>query len=74
MATAARLDPQLVTAAGLTRRQVQALELWAADPRARSGGYGTIALAMDISRSSAQGLVQRGLRKLAKIPPEQIAA
>lgn len=60
-----RIPPGIALKAGLTSRQVEALELWAADPKARSGGYGTIALALGISRSSAQGLIQRALRKLA---------
>jgi hypothetical protein len=57
-----RLDPELVEAAGLTRRQQEALEFY----DGRNYGYRAVARELDIQFESARGLVRAGLAKIER--------
>lgn len=61
-----RLDPDLIEQAGLTSRQVQALEFY----DGRDFGYRAVARELDISREAARDLVRSGLRKIEKLTRE----
>lgn len=63
-----RLDPTLIESAGLTSRQVQALEFY----DGRNFGYWAVARELDISRSAARDLVRAGLRKIERSTREGV--
>lgn len=56
------LGADLIEKAGLTDRQVQALEFY----DGRNYGYRAVARELDISREAARDLVRAGLRKVEK--------
>jgi len=57
-----RLDPEIVKRAGLTAKQLEALELY--DPG--NFGYRSVAMALDISMGAAHDRIREGIRKLEK--------
>lgn len=61
-----RINRHLLDQAGVTSREQQALTLWDPSPGKRTGGYRTVALALDISPAAARDRIQRALRKLER--------
>jgi hypothetical protein len=60
------LDPAIEERAGLTAKEAEALSLWSPDADKSGGGYMSVAIALDIGKSTARDRVQRGLRKLER--------
>ena len=61
-----RLDPELVKAAGLTAKQVEALELY----NPGRFGYKSVAQALHISRAAARDRIEVGIDKIERATKE----